>query len=246
MNIKLKILTSLLLVLMLGTTLFGLSACTASKPDTSLEDKSARAELRVLGNSKDDSAIMVEVTNSTGKDIVSFAAKSTQDAEFPDSLVTESTRIKAGETVVAYINRANTVKPNNEGAETLGDGVPNGLILRTLYTIALTFSDGSQTELHDLCLEELQSLTICLSEDSVAYVEFTDFDSKTGSTLETEKALKLARDEAAAESAAAAESLAQAEAAQNYGDYSYNPGSGSGGGSQSSDACVDPNDLIFR
>ncbi len=266
MGNTIKKLISALLVGMLSLSLIGLGACSAPEPEP--EPEPVADEMRVIGK-ETDTAYAIEVTNDSGKSIISFAVKLASDAEYQKSLVTTSTQIAAGETVLMYIEPLNAAVPegetatagesDNESAATAGsvDEAANDVVLRDLYDIALTFDDETKAELHDLNLEGFVAFAICLTDDGIAYIEYTNDDGKTESTLETEKALKLAEEEAAAqaqaqaeaEAAAAAQAEADAAAAaaaaqNNNSGYSYDTGTGSTGGTQGEDACVD--DLIFN
>lgn len=124
---------------------------------------------------------------------------------------------------------------------------------------ATTANKNLVVELHNINLEELNEVTICLSNEGLAYIEYKNDEGKKESTLETEKALKAEEEAAAeaeaqaqAEAEAAAQAQAEAEAAaaaaaeQAYQyDYGYSDSSGYSG-SQSEDYCVDPNDLVFN
>lgn len=260
---------SVVLTGVLGLSAVSLGAC--SEPEVAEEpvEEEVVSELRVIGK-ETDTALMIEVTNKTGKDITSFAVKAMEEEDYQKSLVDEKTKIEADEAVIIYIepySASGSEGDTASGAESGTENEPaaessesssaaeNDVVLRTLYNIALAFDDDATAVVHDLNLEGLPAFSIHLTSDGIAYIEYVNDDGKTESTLETERAIKLAEEEAAAQAQreqeeAAAEALAQAEAEEapaaiDYGsDYSYDPGSGYVESTQSEDACVD--DVIFN
>lgn len=229
---------------MLAVSLLALGACAQPQSAASSASESASAvpALRTFGE-KTDTAVALEITNASKKDIIALSVKSSQSEAFGASFVTEATKIAADETIILYVEPVPAPQPTGDAGASGNTDRANDVVLRTLYNVSLTFGDNTTAELHDLNLEGLAKLSLCLSDDGIAYVEFTDANNTVVSTLETERALK-----AAAEEAARAE--AEAAAAQQYqgatGGYGYDTGASSNTGSQSADACVPEGDLIMN
>ncbi|MCL2806847.1 MAG: hypothetical protein FWD27_01575 [Coriobacteriia bacterium] len=101
MNTALKRVRSLFFILLLCTSLVGVTACGETQLEEPVEP--AEAELRILGDAGSDDAIIVEITNATGLDIIAFAIKRSTDEGYGESLVTKSTMIGADETVMLHL-----------------------------------------------------------------------------------------------------------------------------------------------
>lgn len=176
---------SFMVAVLLGFSLFGLEACTTEQPTTESASGAAEeaneVELRALGR-ETETALALEITNATGKDIIACAVKATQDAEYPASLVTKTTKIVADETIIVYLEPSGTTQPEPALGASSDNPTAGDIILNTLYNVSLTFDDDTTAELHELNLESLAALEVHLSSDGIAYVEFTDNESETGST----------------------------------------------------------------
>lgn len=266
----------------------GLMACTAEEVQEPAEVEET-IEQRIIGKPSED-ALELLVENATGSDIVEVAIKESSQEEYGDPLITKKDTIEDGETVLVYIPQSvlgnkdasnSEVDASDEGKDAAESASQSDtetdastedasshiddIVLRTLYNIELTLDDDTVVELHNINLDELDEVAICLSDDGLAYIEYENDKGKKESTLETERALKEAA-QAEAEAAAAAEAQAQAEAeaaaaqaqaeaeaaaaasvpSYQY-DYGYSSGdTGSYSGSQSEGSCVDPNDLVFN
>lgn len=264
MKISFKSIIALISVGLLGFGLLGLSACTASEPEPVAEEEAHvhKPQFRSIGGQK-DSALMLQVTNATDSQIVGFAiGYSAENAVYGPSIVTRSTQVELGETVLIYIDLdvADTalaeLATSGADAPASTGSSSNDIILRTLYDIKISFGDDSTLILHNLNLPDLASITVEYSPDGIGYVVFSALDGSTGSTLESERALVSAEAERLAEEARIAaelEAQAQAEAeaeaaaaaaAASQAQYDYNYSSGSASGSQSADTCVP--DIIFN
>lgn len=137
------------------------------------------------------------------------------------------------------------------------------LILNASYDLQLTMADGTTAVLHQLNLGSLmdaEDITIAVDAASgAAYLTYVE-DDASASTLDAElqliaeqEAALAAAAEAEAAAAAAAQNANQSQSSGSGGDGSYDSiapsgGSGSGGSapSQSEDACVAPDDLVFN
>jgi len=216
----------------------GLGACATSIADELVEEAPVELAHRSLGSAS-NTAIMLEVSNATVKNIVGFEVLCANDEDYGSALITNGSRIVTGETVVLFFE-------------------PVGLEPE-LYDVALTFNDSSRAVLHGICLEELVFLKICTSNSGTTHAEYKDVKGIRWNTLDRENAIRQIAEaaEAALLAQAEAEALAEAEAeaeaaaaaaAQSYsGGYSYNTGGGGAAApsaaSQAPDVCVD--DLVF-
>lgn len=139
------------------------------------------------------------------------------------------------------------------------------LILNASYDLQLTMADGTTAVLHQLNLGSLmnaEDITIAVDAASgAAYLTYVE-DDASASTLDAELQL-IAEQEAALAAAAEAEAAAAAVTAAQTANQSQSSGSGGGGSydsvapsggsgsggsapSQSEDACVAPDDLVFN
>lgn len=243
------------LVLVLGC--FGMTGCAQESADPEPEPEKQEVveeeeeKLPVIGK-ETDTALKIEATNATKKAIKGLSVKLSTDEAYPASLISGSEEIAKEETVEIFIEPIEAPQVEAEGEER---GVTD-VEMRSVYNIQLTFDDDSVVELHNVGLDNIVSIELCLNEDNVAYLEYETNEGAKESTLESELALiaeaeaaaqAQAEAEAAAQAQAEAEAAAQAEAAANESynyDYGNDWGSSAGSGSQSEDTCVD--DLILN
>lgn len=214
-------------------------------------DKPAEEPRIVIGEESEQS-YGIKVNNATGKEIVSFAVETPEGVR---GLEVADLAIANDEKIVIHVTESNFTAVDTK-TETAAEAVAEedsdnrDVAIRTLYNVIVGFSDQTSATAHALGAEEVDEYTLKLSEDGVLFVEYTNANGETESTLETEKALIEAAEAAARaqEEAAAAEAQAAAEAAANATaytyDYSYsygNSGSSGSGGSvgQSEDQCVE-------
>ncbi len=123
----------------------GLGACaTIQQPEEPAEEETVEAEeeLRTIGR-ESDTAVRIEVTNATNKDIVACSVKVSQDEEYPASLVTRSNMIEEDETIAILFEPEEAAQPEPASGADSDNPIANDVILNTLYNVSLTFDDDT-------------------------------------------------------------------------------------------------------
>lgn len=168
----------------------------------------------------------ITFTNAAGKSIVGIASKSTTESAYGANLMKTGDTIKADEQFKLLINTpAGTTA--NTGSATVS--------VKGMVDIQLTFADGSIVALRQIDPSSIKEATI-KTADGFGYIEYTNSDGNTVSTLESTKALKAQEDAAAqAAAAAAAQAQADAEAAANAASVDDSSSYGSSGSSSGND-----------
>jgi len=249
------------------------AADTQVSTDTATQDADQGAA-PIFGNNT-STALKVTAVNATGRTILAISIKVSTDTDFPASLMPSNARFTASQKAILCFEPAaeDTTNASSTASSSADTGAAPSVALKTLYSIQLTFIDGATVTLHDMDLAGIDSLQLCLSDDDVGYITYTDASGTSQSTLESEKAL-LEDTSTAAQGAAsttdqstgvAADQSTASTSDQNAAstasdqyqyDYSTSSGtggststdssssSGSSGSSQSEDSCVD--DLILN
>ncbi len=132
------------------------------------------------------------IENGTERDITAVALKGAEDEDFADNLLAEGDVFEAGQVRTVYI-------PGEEPEE--GEEAP-------MCDIRFIAEDTDIYVLHGMPIGGVETYTLLLSEDGVAYVSYEDEQGEAADTLEAEQAVRQAEEEAAA-AAAAAEAAAQ-------------------------------------
>lgn len=259
---------------------FALAGC-SSQENSSVSDEPIE-EIVTIGT-ESENAMAMEFENATGKNIVEVHISAiTASADNAGAKEADATDKEAAATTgpdkgllmedvwadgkVARISyqaeAAAPVQPVGENADAAD------VVLNDMYNVQLVFSDATEVTLHNVSFKESDRVVVHIDEESgLGYLTFKQDDGEA-STLEAEKAMKQAAEEAkaAAEATAQAEAEAKAaaeaeasaaEAANTYSseeyvyeepvyDTSSNGDTGSSGSnaSQSEDQCVD--DLVFN
>lgn len=127
--------------------------------------------------------------NDTGEAIVALSFKVTTDEAYSVSIIDDGQSIEIGEEVIIYFEPGQA----DLGAEWLQDEeneTARNIVLRTLYDCSVTFKSENAVELHAMNFEEISCVTLCISDEGIAYVEYENESGSFESTLEAEKVLQ--------------------------------------------------------
>lgn len=163
----------------------------------------------------------VELTNSTGYDIVGFSVKLCEEAEFTTNMLAEGDVYTAGETRMLYFDAAygyDYMASQQSGSD---------MVLDPAFDIQLTLkaaeegAEDTVVVLHQFPFGDMEKGEILLAE-AIAYVSYTSAGTgESVSTLEAEKQILDTAQTAAADSGKTADS-----------SKSQNNSSGTGGGNE--------------
>ncbi len=155
-----------------------------------------------------ENVLTANLTNETGRDIIGFAMKVSEDTEFGANLMDEGDVFTAGEERILYYDAADAFEA--AAAQTGTD--PNEPVLEPAFDIQLTLKAAEEggedtvVVLHQFPFGDLTAGELRF-EDEVAFVTYVS--SATGEELTTKEAeLKLKEDEAAAAAPAASTTTA--------------------------------------
>ncbi|MGI5874616.1 MAG: hypothetical protein ACOX8R_08190 [Bacillota bacterium] len=183
-----------------------------------------------------ENVLTANLTNETGRDIIGFAMKVSEDTEFGANLMDEGDVFTAGEERILYYDAADAFEA--AAAQTGTD--PNEPVLEPAFDIQLTLKAAEEggedtvVVLHQFPFGDLTAGELRF-EDEVAFVTYVS--SATGEELTTKEAeLKLKEDEAAAAAAPAASTTTTTTTQQNSTSSSTGSSSNSGSGSGSSNS----------
>ncbi|MDR2587532.1 MAG: hypothetical protein LBC23_04650 [Coriobacteriales bacterium] len=210
-------------------------------------DPAGDASLLEIGNGAVEQYF--DVSNATEMTIVGLAVKDAQAEDYPESQQLSGFSWEPGKVARVHFDpqSAQQASPddNPQASEREYD-----VAFRQLFSILLTFSDGSTGELHSVNLDALQDATLEYA-DEVYYLSYTDDAGIRATTLDAEKAILAQAQEANEAQEAAAEEPAPetSQAPVESNEYSYDNSSPPASSpppavSQDSDACV--TDPIFR
>ena len=180
-----------------------------------------------------ENVLTANLTNETGRDIIGFAMKVSEDTEFGANLMDEGDVFTAGEERILYYDAADAFEA--AAAQTGTD--PNEPVLEPAFDIQLTLKAAEEggedtvVVLHQFPFGDLTAGELRF-EDEVAFVTYVS--SATGEELTTKEAeLKLKEDEAAAAAAPAASTTTTTTTQQNSTSSSTGSSSNSGSGNSS-------------
>ena len=176
------------------------------------------ALLKTIGTEQSGETVYrVKLKNETGRDIVGFSIRESNEATFPENMLPDGDVFAAGEERILYYDAAAAIEAARLAEE---NGDADAPAMEPAYDIELTLKaeteDGEDTVvvLHYFPFDDMESGTLCY-EDEVAFVAyhaiFTDQDISTKAAEP-----KLREDEIAASQAtsAAASSGGQSAPAQ--------------------------------
>lgn len=218
---------------------------TAQEVQEVKEEVQEEKEYQIVGNKTEDAYDLL-LKNSTGQDITAITVKSSDMAAYPGSMLANGAVIKNGDTVEFFYT------PESAGVQqTTETGTDKAVNL--VYTVHLTFADGSMYELSSFGLDDMEKegVELCL-EEGVVFVKYTSKANETAvSTKEQElgmkayreaEAARLAQEEAARQEAArqeAARQEAARQAAAKKKQQSQKQPQKQQAPAQSSDGCLD-------
>lgn len=128
---------------------FGLTACQQEQTDSA-----PQAQMLEIG-AKADGAYCIELSNSSGKSVVSMAVKLPGEDGFSANMMSSDAHLKDGETANVYIPKNGTTSDDGGYA----------------VDVKVVFGDGGTSVLHHLDLEEFSSATLLLN-GKIGYVTY--------------------------------------------------------------------------
>ena len=181
------------------------------KSETSVVKQEVSAEpeapvLKTIGEESED-AYHVELTNSTGQNIISVAIYNSVSDEYSENLLEEGDPFIAQETRILYC-------PKVEEEADADEENPDEKLTTTEYDIEIQLEDESTYVLHAFPFEAMEKGEIIV-EDDIAYITYGEY-----STKEAELAIKEAEEQAKAEEEAAAEAQRQKQQSSQESSYS--------------------------
>lgn len=161
-----------------------------------------QAELKSVGT-KEDGCFEVQLANKTGQDITGVSIKSTDEENFPQSLLKEGDTFTKDEKRNLYYK----APEKTEAASETGAAASDAKALEPAYEVQLTFADKTTKVLHAFPFADIKEGELCLAED-VAYLKYSSV--KTKEAVETKEAELAVKQQAEADAAAAAEAETKA------------------------------------
>lgn len=168
-------------------------SCSAASVESSRTTSSAVEHSSPASSSEKDKIIgtvslsisvrVVDVTNETGKNIDGFFVKNEETEDYSSNMMPASEIFKIGEKRKVYFDpNKNTAAEESSSEDTEVESYPS-------YTVKLTFTDDTETELHGFPFDDGEDIVI-KTNGVVMYVDYTQTSSGVKrSTMEDEQAL---------------------------------------------------------
>lgn len=193
--------------------------------ETVTEEPEVVEEVLPTLGTKSETGFEVKLINGTGQDIKEIQIKSDGWEEFEPNLLGATEVFAKEEMRVLYYTpkvQENVSLNSDEGNTETDTDVLEEKVMTPEYTIQFKAADDQVYTLHQFPFEDIKEGTIKIDSDSnLAYLEYESVLQKSHvSTLEAEKAIKDAEEQAKLEAEAAAEAEAEAVETETY-DYSY-------------------------
>ena len=175
-------------------------------------------EYQIIGNENED-AYEILLTNSTGKDIVGIAVKTSDKTEYPSNMMKSDEVLKDGVTAKLFY----TPEESSESVDT-------EKAVNVVYNVQITLADNTVYELSSFGFDDIKEEAELYLEDDVVFVKYisktTDDEISTKEQelgAKAQKEAQEAAEKAAAEAAAqaAAEAAAQSQASESYTEEYY-------------------------
>lgn len=292
MKFTLKKIATIGLTICLAT--IGLAGCSSSSEEKQSagepmpEEQQPHYDL-VIGTESETTANLV-LENGTNQNITGIQLKETDSPEYQENLMTATQVWKPGQLANVFFDGvsldSNAEVPENEttvsssatsasqtssASDRTPDNIVDDLIFNIVYDIQFTTDDGSAFVLHQMVLTnltEVEDAKVCFdAESGLGYLVYLE-DGSEVETLEAEKQVLAAAEQAAAEAQAQADAQAQAQSSAatsastsnnasgstsagagtstTYDSVSSTSGTSSSSPSQSEDVCIEENDIVFN
>lgn len=163
-----------------------------------------KAELKSIGT-KEEGCFEVVLANKTGQDITGVSIRTTDEENFPESLM------KEGETFTKEEKRNLYYKAPEQKDKTASTDAADSetKALEPAYEVQITFADKTTKVLHAFPFADMKEGELCFADD-VAYLKYSSV--KTKEIVETKEAELAVKQQEEADAIAAEEAAAAAEA----------------------------------